>query len=509
MSAIVEIENQGSKSYFELIRSELAKKPDGMWLGREEHQMACKTFALQGVAIASELSEILEREPSLVLRSEALRIAALTNLRRELLPTIDRFLGRAGYYPQIGSKMEALKKLWQQTQPAMSLPIVALRTTIENLLWFGWPGEAARSAMPYLSKLADLGEPGLFAIDQILGEALSEAYLMASDRLALLQYAAELFVKHKYFEGVQIFFDFLSDCKPLKPDRAALSAIGSVLKAVRKLRPYRYPQWAAPLRRFVEHFRSIKQHGRAAEANMLIILITTTSAEEALLLDDDELVDLLRGRRDNAYTEPEIAEVAELCDALISAERKDHRIYHIRGWLAARLEGPSEAVQYFQSALEIEPSYVYSHLALASIYEMQGREHTRNHHLSSSCNAHPTLISCHRKYGEVLQQRGYDQDALDVYYRGLELKPDQKNILELEEYFGCLASIARIYADYGDVNAALEVLDRMNHQNIESIFGARFCQHNRVIIDLLHKGLRDLQAEIKRMSKSDPSSQLH
>ena len=279
-----------------------------------------------------------------------------------------------------------------------------------------------------------------------------------------------------------------------------MTSIGKLLKSVRKLRPYRYPQWARPLQRFVEHFRSIKQYGRAAEAQMLAILIRASSKEEALLLEDDELVDLLRGRRDTAYTLKELEEVAQFCDELLEAGRTDARIYHIRGWLAARLEGPERAEPYFLKAVERDPLYPFPLLALASIAKLKGEESAGIQYLAKACQLPKTQISCFREYGEFLEKNGQLKEALDLYQRGISIHPIQTTTLEVEEYFGCLAALARIFPKiYGPKQSdklLKKLLDKTAEPELVSRFGLRFCERHRTLIKLLRRGLKNFVLEV-------------
>lgn len=498
MQSAPALSHPAAQQYFQRIQQALTQQPDGSWFGREEHQKLCYHFCAQGAVIASDLVKVLEQSSNLMMRSEALRVAALANLRPQILPSLEKMLERASYRPIFELKLRMLRQMWTQSASSKLSEIDQYIQNLEQYLWFGLPGQSLQAIQTNLPIIAGHGEAGLFALDQLLGRILDEGYLMAFDHLSLFHHAAELYVERRYFEGVQTFFDFLADCGPVSPQKEDLSTIGAVLKAVRKLRPYRYPQWSMPLARFVEHFRAIKQQGRAMEANMLIILITASSLEEALLLDDDELVDLLRGRRDFAYTEHELEEVARLCDAVLQSGRNDARMYHIRGWLAARLEGPDSAEGYYQKAVSIRPGYVYPHLALAAIYDQRGEEAARDQHLASACQANPSQISCHRRYGELLRQQDRIQEALQIHQRGTQIRPEQITILELEEYFGCLVSMAQIYLEQGNKSQALAVLNNVDRPSLESTFTARFSTRNRAIFDLLFKGLRDFRAEVQR-----------
>ncbi|TNE46255.1 MAG: hypothetical protein EP343_24430 [Deltaproteobacteria bacterium] len=498
MLGSLRLTNPAAQQYFSRLQQALSQQPDGSWLGREEHQQACQRVCGYGSALARDLITVLQQSSNIVLRSEALRIAGLANLRNSLGQQIVSMMDRASYRPIFGRKLQSLYNMWYPEQAPPMDTTEQYLANLEQHMWFGLPGQASPTINGNLPVIASQGEPGLFAIDQLLGRILDEGYLMSYDHLVLFMQTSQLFVEHNYFEGVQIFFDFLADCAPVAPQKDDLATIGSVLKAVRKLRPYRYPQWSTPLGRFVQHFRSIKQMGRAMEANMLIILISASELEEALLLEDDELVDLLRGRRDSAYTEQELEDVATLCDAVLESGRSDARMYHIRGWLAARLEGPDAAEPFFKQAIAINPSYVYPHLALSAIYGMKDDEGARDHHLAAACQSDPSQISCHRQYGEHLQRSGRDDEALDIYQRGAQIKPDQVTVLELEEYFGCLAAMANIHAHRGAVGQAVQVLESHNESHLIQRFSARFCERNRVILDLLSKGLRDYRAELQR-----------
>lgn len=485
--------------YIETLKEWIDTHPDGSWQGSDEHQALFSSLTADESALQSILS-ILQTEPRLTLRYEALRAGAAICPTAQLVPALIQQTERAGYRPLMGRRYELALQLWSTDEAPKRNAVEDLRTNVQAQLWFGPPQPEEDTLRATLSALADLGEPGCFGIARLLREQLEEPHILGVGCLQLFSIASDIFVEAKYFEGVQVFFDFLSDCKPTKPGRDARKAVGAVLKAVRTLRPYRYPQWARPLGDFIQHYRSIGRKGRAAEANMLMILITATSLEDALLLEDDELVDLLRGRRDAAYTDEELEDVVALCDDILAAGRRDCRMYHIRGWLAARLNGPDAAEPFFLQALEINPEYVYSHLALSYIYQQWGEDELREHHLASACDAPETLISCQRQYGEVLQRADEWDTAAYYYERGTHIQPEQASVFELEEFFGCFAALAHLYAESGQPKKAQDILEEITPSLVQSRFGARFCSRNQVIVDLLQKGLQDVQAEYRRMA---------
>jgi tetratricopeptide (TPR) repeat protein len=490
-------------AYFAWMREQLVEKSDGSWLGREEHLARFEAILMQDQPIAESLGQILQQEASLVLRYEALRLAAASHSRELLLPLLDALLAPANYQPLMRRRMELLRLFWRDDQRQHLEQPTERRAMLEHLLerirfqlWFNAPGYGFEEMISLLDELTNLGKTGCYAIEQLLYETLEERCLMDRRYLHLFQTAAPLFVRHAYYEGVQVCLDFLDACEPIKPDEFIKGAVGEILRAIRRLRPYRYPQWARPLERFAAHYRSVGQAGRAAEANMLKILITASTAEEALLLDNDELVDLLRGRRDAAYKEEELVEAAALCDAVLAAGRDDSRIFHIRGWLAARLEGEEEAEAYFQAAIERDPENVFPHLALAALYQERGEEEAMLDHLYTACHCPQTLISCHRRLAHACEEADALDDALMIYERGTQIIPTQVTDLELEEFFSCLAGVARLLASRDGAAAGKEALEAMASLSLTERFGARFVRRKKTIIELFARGLRELHAEL-------------
>ncbi len=498
------------RAYFEGLRAMLAARPDGAGLNREEHQSHFEALLAEDTDLSAGLEVILRTEMQLALRYDALRLAAASQSRAQMLPVLEELLAPSYYQPLMRRRMELLRLFWKDSDWASAERPTERKAALEHgmervrfQLWLNAPGYGFEEMSGSLHELASLGKTGCYAIEQLLYEALEERYLMDQRSLHLFQEAAGLFVERAYYEGVQVFFDFLAACTPEQADAPIKATVGAVLRAVRRLRPYRYPQWAAPLRRFSQHYRKIGEVGRAAEANMLLILITASAVEEALLLEDDELVDLLRGRRDAAYTEEGLAEVAALCDAVLAAGRLDSRILHIRGWLAARLEGTLQAEDYFLYALEKDPHNAFSHLALAAIYEERGDEERALGHLQAACACPETLISCHRRLGGRLEEAGELEEALGVYRRGTQILPAQVSDLELEEFFGCLVGIGRMTAAQKGATAAKEALEALRDISLTERFGARFVRRKKVVIALFGKGLRDFHAELVRVAEQD------
>lgn len=492
--------------YFGWLAGQLDLYQDGSILNRDDHQKHFEALLAADVDIVPSLEVILRTEMRLALRYDALRLAASSQSRDAILPVLDELLAPAYFQPLMRRRMELLRQFWRDTEWAVTERPAQRKAALEHLLervrfqlWFNAPGYGFEEMSWLLRELTSLGKTGCYAIEQLLYEILEERYLMDQRYLHIFQEAASLFADHAYYEGVQVFFDFLAACAPQQPDAQIKTTVGAVLRAIRRLRPYRYPQWAAPLRRFAQHYKKIGEVGRAAEANMLLILITASQVEEALLLDDDELVDLLRGRRDAAYAEEDFAEVAALCDEVLAAGREDSRILHIRGWLAARLEGTLQAEDYFLAALDRDPNNIFSHLALAAMFEERGDEEGARAHLQAACACPQTLISCHRRLGGRLEEEGDWESALEVYHRGTQILPAQVSILELEEYFGCLAGVTRLTAELQGAKAGKEALEALAELSLTERFGARFVRRKKVVIELFGKGLHDLHAELARV----------
>lgn len=504
------------QQYIQILRELQAEHSDGAWIGNLKHQQLFSELmrTIQVVDSLKPLCEGIEKllstEPNLALRYEALRLASQTPIKKQMRPVLLRCIERAGFYPLIGRRIHTLLRRWTHQEPpatnGLPLHIEKLRADVHRALWFSAPQTSEEPIRSALEQLSEYGELGLFATARLLREQLQERELVTHATLTLFRIAAELFIEHNYFEGVQVFFDFLAECRPIRPDIFTQKTVGAVLTAVRLLRPYRYPQWAVPLRRFVEHYRSIGHVEHAEEASRLIASLTTSSLGEILLLQSDELVDLIQGRRDAAQTDEALLHVAELCDGILESQSSNARIVHIRGWLAARLEGVDAAEPFFKMALELQPDYVYSHLALSAIYDQWGLDELQEYHLQRACDSKFTLISCQRKYGELLQRNELFEDAECYYLRGTQVQPDTASTLELEEFFGSYAALASLYVDFDLHQKALATLQKLEYSTLLERFGARFCLRQKVVVDLLLKGLRDFQSEIQRSAEYDPSA---
>ena len=470
------------------------------YLGSDDHLDRIRLAVALGPETADGLAELLTTCPSLDVRFDALRVARLANARR-LAPCLQKLKERR-VDTMIQPRVRALLRMWDLTPRGEGevSPIVRLSRDLEAIHWFELPGVDLDEIRARMEALAELGDLGLFRIQLFLGRLLDERCPTAPHRRPYFRIAAQLFADSGYYEGIEPLFDFLDDCRPGTPDPDLLSLVGQILKATRALRPYRNPEWAGPLVRFAKHFKSINQPGRAAEARMVALLIGTEDAESALVLEDDELVDLLRGRRDSAYTLKELDEVAALTQAVIDAGREDARILHIRGWLAGRLEGEEQARRYFLNAVDADQQYAPSLVALASLSERQGDELARDRYLEAACAAESSLVSCHRKWANILERRGELELAVEVYGRGTITVPEGATDLELEDLFGCFAGQAGLLRYLGDTEGAIEVLEEGRELPIETRFPSWFVHKQGVVISLLRKGLDDLKTEILRES---------
>ncbi len=95
----------------------------------------------------------------------------------------------------------------------------------------------------------------------------------------------------------------------------------------------------------------------------------------------------------------------------------------IQGNMLAAQNQFSEAVQYYQRALELAPDYAYAHCKLGTVLILQNRFDEAIEHLRRAIEITPAYAEAHCKLGYALGKQGRLDEAIEHYRKAIELKP--------------------------------------------------------------------------------------
>jgi len=83
-----------------------------------------------------------------------------------------------------------------------------------------------------------------------------------------------------------------------------------------------------------------------------------------------------------------------------------------------------EALKYYKKALELDKENEYIYNSMASIYRSNGEFTSAKIHLHSSLELDPQNPITYYNYGNLLVDMQQDDEAIEMYKKALEIKPD-------------------------------------------------------------------------------------
>jgi len=132
-----------------------------------------------------------------------------------------------------------------------------------------------------------------------------------------------------------------------------------------------------------------------------------------------------------------------------------------------------EAIESYQQALQLDPSYPVAHYGLGNTFAQQGKLEDAKHHLRGAVRLDPNFAEAHNNLGNALARLGELRDAIEHFRKALELDPvlaethfNLGNALvqtgHLEEAIGHLQRAVKINPRYAEA-----------HHNLGRVVAAR------------------------------------
>ena len=147
-----------------------------------------------------------------------------------------------------------------------------------------------------------------------------------------------------------------------------------------------------------------------------------------------------------------------------------------------------EAIESYQRALELEPTYSVAYYALGNTFAKQGKFEEARRHLEKAITLNPDLAEAHSNLGQVLFRQGELENAIQRFRKALELSPTsaeihfnlgnalinqgrleeavkhfQEAIKIKPEFVEAYHNLGRVVASQGQLNAAIDLFRRALH----------------------------------------------
>ena len=121
--------------------------------------------------------------------------------------------------------------------------------------------------------------------------------------------------------------------------------------------------------------------------------------------------------------------------------------YNNLGNALAKQERIDQAVEAYQQALHVEPTYAEAHYNLGNLFAPQGKLNEAMHHYQEAVRILPDFAEAHNNLGNVLAERDELEDAIQHFRRALELSPGRS---------GIYLNLANALARQGQLDEAIE-----------------------------------------------------
>ncbi len=142
-------------------------------------------------------------------------------------------------------------------------------------------------------------------------------------------------------------------------------------------------------------------------------------------------------------------QVKHLSAALESKEYKNFSVYHTLGSIYLKQEKYDEALAQFQTAVELAPDDLSSHIALGYIYAQKGQLEEAAQEFQRCVEIAPDDLVSHRNLGGVYLQMGRLEEARLEFERAAEVAPDdlitRQNLAEIYRQLGLNEEAIREY----------------------------------------------------------------
>ena len=145
----------------------------------------------------------------------------------------------------------------------------------------------------------------------------------------------------------------------------------------------------------------------------------------------------------DAYEQEDYSKALALLKEADAKEPNNPDTLYRIGYMLEKLGDSDEALRHYKNALEFDSNNVYFHNSIASVYRAKEEYASARMHLNASLDIDPQNPLTHYNYGNLLLDMKNTEQALEMYEKAVELKPD---FIQAQE------EIAKLKADLKDAS---------------------------------------------------------
>jgi superkiller protein 3 len=149
----------------------------------------------------------------------------------------------------------------------------------------------------------------------------------------------------------------------------------------------------------------------------------------------------------NAQVEYSFKDAAVLADSLIALYPSEKEAYHTRGMIHEVDKEYDEALEMYQTAMEMDAGYPLAVMSLGYLYSTIGEQDKAIKYMQRYIRLVPESADPRASYGDLLVRVGRYDEALEQYQKSLELKPD---------YWYAVQEIGKVHMVLGRLRRAEE-----------------------------------------------------
>jgi tetratricopeptide (TPR) repeat protein len=147
----------------------------------------------------------------------------------------------------------------------------------------------------------------------------------------------------------------------------------------------------------------------------------------------------------NNFIDYSFKDAGLVADSILLLFPDEKEAYHTRGQVYEVNKEYDEALQMYQTALEMDTGYPLAAMSLGYLYSTIGEQEKALKYMQHYIRLVPETADPRASYGDLLVRVGRYSEALEQYERSLELKPD---------YWYAIQETGRVHAILGRLRAA-------------------------------------------------------
>ena len=144
------------------------------------------------------------------------------------------------------------------------------------------------------------------------------------------------------------------------------------------------------------------------------------SADAFSTFDSSDLIDKADEALENKDLDKALAIYSE---ANIKSPNSSETLFKM-GYTLGLQDRDDEALEYYKEALALDKNNTFIYQAMASIYRKKGEYTSARMSLNASLDIDTTNPITYYNYGNLLQDMNYQEEAIEMYTKAIEINPD-------------------------------------------------------------------------------------